>query len=129
MCHFALRGKANEIKKVTDWEKVANWKKIRYTVASHFLLQEAEWVQTEIIITQGNIIFRDLKKILRFEEQEKISLDFQGWSIRRGILTLPIHKEITIISLPHFGSKLNNKVFWGNNMENVKRLLKENKIV
>jgi hypothetical protein len=33
-----------------------------------------------------------------------------------------------IISLPHFGSKLNNKVFWSNNMEKVKLLLKDNHI-
>jgi hypothetical protein len=130
MCHFAPRGNADQIKKVTDWEKVPNWKKVRYKVANCYLKQEVKWVQPEIIITQGNIIFRDLKKILGFKESEdKISLEFHGWSIRKGILTLPNQKTTTIISLPHFGSKLNNKVFWGNNMENVKRLLKENNIV
>jgi uracil-DNA glycosylase len=120
MCHFAPRGKAKEIRKVPKWEKV------RYRIATRFLEQEIVWVQPEIIITQGNIIFGDLKTILGFEELDKIPLDFQGWSIRQGILNLPNQQKITIISLPHFGSKLNNKVFWGNNMENVKRLLQKN---
>jgi hypothetical protein len=51
MCHFAPRGKANEINKVVNFEKVPNWKKLRYNVADRFLEQEIEWVQPEIIIT------------------------------------------------------------------------------
>jgi hypothetical protein len=125
LCHFAPQDKAKAVRDIKDWTK------IRYKVASHFLLKEIELIKPEVIITQGNGVFTVLRKILRFEETKSYPLLFgkNKWSIKTGKVKKDQNNQYDILSIPHFGSDLNNKTFYMNNLDLVRNTLLEHKLI
>jgi hypothetical protein len=116
LCHFAPQDKANAINDIKDW------KKIRRKVALHFLKREIELVKPEIIITQGNGVFSELKSILKFNVSNSYPLSFgkNNWSVKTGQCK---ENKYKVLSIPHFGSALTNKIFYMNNLDLVRDVL------
>ncbi len=122
LCHFAPQDKAKAVHDIKDW------KKIRYEVALHFLKKEIDLIKPEIIITQGNGVFKELKRILRFNESNSYPIGFgkNTWLVKRG---QEVNSNYEIISIPHFGTELNYKTFYMKNRESVKKILIENGLI
>ena len=122
LCHFAPQDKAKAVR------DIKNWKKIRQKVASNFLPKEIELIKPEVIITQGNGVFSELKKILRFEETPGYPLKFSknNWSIKTG---QDKNNQYKILSIPHFGTELNYKTFYMSNLDLVRNNLLEHKLI
>jgi hypothetical protein len=122
LCHFAPQDKAKAVRDIKKWPK------IRQKVASHFLLKEIELIKPEMIVTQGNAVFLEMKKILDFEETRNYPLQFgkKNWSIKTG---RDKNGQYKILSIPHFGTVLNYKTFYINNMDSVRNILIEHKLI
>jgi uracil-DNA glycosylase len=122
LCHFAPQGKANEINKIKDW------KNIRLKVASYFLTREIDLIKPKVLITQGNDVFTELKKVLKFKETNSYPLRFgkNCWSIKTGEDRKSKYK---VLSIPHFGSDLNYKTFYLNNRELVRKSVIDNSLI
>jgi len=122
LCHFAPQDKAKAI------NDVGNWKKIRLKVAKQFMHKEIDLVQPKIILTQGNQVFNELKRVLKFQVTENYPLKFgkNTWSIKTGICP---NNKYKVISIPHFGSLLNYKTFYIKNRQLVREQLFANNLI
>jgi hypothetical protein len=120
LCHFAPKGKANEV------EKIKSWSKVRSFVASEFLKKEIELVNPELIITQGAVAFNKICEItdIKIINPFTISVGTQNWRIRYGN-----NERTKVLSLPHIGSRMINRTFWNRNLQKVKSTLEDNGIV
>lgn len=118
LCHFAPQDKA---KAIFD---VKGWKKIRFKVAQHFLKKEIELIKPETIITQGNGVFSELKRILKFNETKSYPIKFgkNNWSVKTG---QDKEGKYTVLSIPHFGTEMNYKTFYMKNRDLVRNILIE----
>jgi hypothetical protein len=122
LCHFAPQDKAKAINDVKDWDK------IRFKVASHYLTKEIDIIKPKVIITQGNGVFNELKKILKIKETKSYPLKFgkNTWSVKTGINS---NNNIKVLSIPHFGTILNYKTFYQNNRDLVTKTLSDNNLI
>lgn len=122
LCHFAPQDKAKAIHDVKDWSK------IRFKVASHYLTQEINIIKPKVIITHGNGVFNELKKIIKFKETKSYPLKFgkNTWSVKTGEDSI---NDIKVLSIPHFGTILNYKTFYQNNRDLVTKTLADNNLI
>jgi hypothetical protein len=122
LCHFAPQDKAKAINDVKDWDK------IRFKVASHYLTKEIDIIKPKVIITQGNGVFKELKKILNFKETKSYPLKFgkNTWSVKTGE---DRNNGFKVLSIPHFGSILNYRTFYQNNRDLVTNTLADNNLI
>lgn len=122
LCHFAPQEKAKAI------NDIKGWKNIRHKVASQFLPCEINQIKPKVLITQGNNVFTELKQILKFNETDSYPLEFgkNCWSIKTGE---DKDKKYRVLSIPHFGTVLNYKIFYKKNSELVRKILIENSLI
>ncbi len=122
LCHFAPQDKAKAINDVKDWDK------IRFKVASHYLTKEIDIIKPKVIITQGNGVFKELKKILNFKETKSYPLKFgkNTWSVKTGE---DYNNGFKVLSIPHFGTILNYKTFYQKNRNLVANTLVDNNLI
>lgn len=122
LCHFAPKDKAKAVNDIKQWNK------IRFEVANHFIKTEIDIVKPKVIITQGNKVFNNLKRILKFKESTSYPLKFGKltWSVKTANCS---NDSCKIIAIPHFGSKMNNNTFYKNNIGLVRQVLFDNKLV
>ena len=119
LCHFAPQDKAKAV------FGIKNWKSIRFNVANYFLKSEIEIVNPKVIIAQGNGVFSELSRILDLKKIETYSIEGTRWSIKRGIF----NNNYKVLSLPHFGSKMNYNTFWRKHLDTVRRILIKEELV
>lgn len=120
LCHFAPQDKAKAVHDIKDW------KKIRAKVAGRYLQKEIEAVNPEVILTQGNGVFNELKGILKFRETESYPLNYNNWSIKTGV---DLKGNYKVLSLPHFGTLLNYKTFYKKHVDAVRKILINNELI
>jgi hypothetical protein len=119
LCHFAPQDKAKAI------FGIKNWKSIRFNVAKHFLKSEIEIVNPKVVIAQGNGVFSELSRILDLKEIESYPIEGTNWSLKKGIFK----NGYKVLSLPHFGSKMNYNTFWRKHRDKVRRILIKKELV
>lgn len=119
LCHFAPQGKANQIK------KIKNWNKIREKIAEQFLKKEIEILNPEVIIIQGIGVFNVITKMLGVSSNKKVLFEEPysekiNWKIRGAD-----YNNIKIICLPHIGSQMTYNTFWHKSILSVSKKLNE----
>lgn len=115
MAHFAIKGKADEMKSFPKWNKV------RADIAEKYLVDEIELINPKYIISQGNDVAKFIeKKILSKigkETKRKTTKDFRT-ELPSKCKTSPEfikyevnNCELIHLKLPHVGSP-NSNYFW-----------------
>lgn len=120
LCHFAPQDKANAI------NNIPNWPQIRAAVADEFLEKEVRAIKPELIIAQGEKVFSHTVTALNIKDvhSEEVPVGSQNWKIWIGL-----GSEFKVLSLPHIGSQMINRTFWGKNLGQVKSILKATQVI